>query len=187
LLPLLAASCTSPTPPAAPASPPVMDQETWKQPPVGWACWLENREISRLMGRSANTLARGDDATWNEIHDLWVSKSLDGIVAECYTVGLGELFARAPNVFLERHLAGDRAAKELARRAYRLAYAGDAIGHPKLDTDAIRAAALNLYRQRMTFSTPKEKKQIAHFIDYITAEVREWEASQKQRAGRTEG
>ncbi len=140
--------------------------------PQGWAAQVEDRSISRFMGQAVAQLAQGDDAQWNEMVRIWKAGRLDGIAATCFEVGLGELLARAPTVFLERHLAGDESALALARQGYRLLYADEVqktqkLPQPRLNVAAARANALRLFRQRQSMSDEETREKIEAFISHL--------------------
>ena len=136
---------------------------------TGWACEIEDRSISRFMGDAVNEMAMGDDEKWNELANIWYERRLDGIGATCYLVGLGELFARAPNVFLERHLSGDDVAKQLAREGYNLLYADEIWGR-SFDPEVARDNAVSMFRQRKNVSNEQTSREIEVFIAWVTGD-----------------
>ena len=135
---------------------------------AGWACDVEDRSISRFMGGAVARLARGDDTDWSEVTRIWTAHRLDGIAATCFVVGLGELFARSPSIFLERYLSGDDTAKEMAREGYNLLYAAQVLRSSDFDADKARSNALRLYRQRQSFADEPTRRKIEVFIQFIT-------------------
>lgn len=134
----------------------------------GWARYMEDREISRFLETAINDLSKGDDETWNRISKVWRANKLDGIGATCFLVGLGELFARSPTIFLERYLAGDETAKELAREAYGLLYAEHIVNKPSFNVETVRVNALRMYRQRQAMADEVTQAKIEHFILFLT-------------------
>jgi hypothetical protein len=134
-----------------------------------WACSIEDRSISRFMGAAVDQLAQGSDQEWDEVSKIWSARRIDGIGATCFVVGLGELFARAPSVFLERHLSGDLTAKELAREGYNLLYSERIVSERSFDPDVVRSNALNLFRQRQAMEEDEiTQKKIEDFMHFIT-------------------
>jgi hypothetical protein len=120
------------------------------------------------MGVTVDQLARGSDQEWNELSRIWSTHRIDGIGATCFIVGLGELFARAPSVFLERHLLGDLTAKELAREGYNLLYSQHIMEGRSFNPKVARLNAINLFRQRQDMEDEITKKKIDEFIQFIT-------------------
>lgn len=138
----------------------------------GWARFIEDRSISRFMESSVDAVAQGPDDEWNQISEIWTSRRLDGIAATCFSVGLGELFARSPTVFLERHLAGDVTAKELAREGYNLLYSEEILKRYSFDADKARANAVNMFNQRKSMEEGNTRRKIEEFILFVTDKTR---------------
>jgi len=125
---------------------------------LGWASEVENRSISRFMDTAVSEVAMGDDDRWNEIAKIWSEHRLNGIGATCFLAGLGELFARAPTVFLERHLAGDQVAKDLAREGYNLLFAKQIVGERGFNPELARRNALAMFNQRWIISDDQTRR-----------------------------
>ena len=137
--------------------------------PYGWARLLEDRSVSRYMETAISRITLGDERAWKEVTGFWEQKRLDGIAAECYLTALGELYARCPTVFLERHLAGDKSAKYLAREGHRMVYASEFAGKFGFRPDAARENAVSMFRQRASIGDALTKNSVRKFIAFIEA------------------
>src|SRR4051794_11365500 len=74
----------------------------------GWAELLEDRSVSRYLAQVLRTNTLGSSRDWAEVSRIWRSHALDGIAAECFGAGMGQLFLSTPSTFLDRYLDGDR-------------------------------------------------------------------------------
>ncbi len=133
----------------------------------GWARRLEDRSVSRLMEAALTAITLGDEKTWKKISSLWEEKRLDGIAAECYKTALGEIFVRCPTIFLERHLAGDKSARYLAREGYQMVYASHFASKFGFNLNTARENARRMFIQRANVSNAYTKKAVQEFIAFI--------------------